>query len=68
LPEALRLVDGMAAQRVRATAPAERSAVRVRERDQRALRKALRRMLEHDWEHLVELSRRAGGPALQGPG
>lgn len=27
-------------------------------------RKALRRMLEHDWEHLAELSRRPGGPVL----
>jgi len=25
---------------------------------------ALRRMLEHGWEHLAELSRRPGGPAL----
>jgi predicted RNase H-like HicB family nuclease len=64
LPEALRLVEAMAAQRVRATTPEERSAIRVRKRDQRTLRKALRRMLEHDWEHLAELSRRPGGPAL----
>jgi predicted RNase H-like HicB family nuclease len=63
LSEALRLVDGMAAERVRATTPEERSTVRVRERDQRTLRKALRRMLEHDWEHLAELSRRPGGSA-----
>lgn len=26
----------------------------------RTLRKALRRMLEHDWEHLAELSRCSG--------
>jgi predicted RNase H-like HicB family nuclease len=64
LADALRLVDGMAAERVRGTTAEERSAVRVRERDRRTLRKALRRMLEHDWEHLAELSRRPGGPAL----
>jgi hypothetical protein len=35
-----------------------------RPKEIRTLRKALRRMLEHDWEHLVELSRRPGGPKL----
>jgi hypothetical protein len=25
-------------------------------------RKALRRMLEHEWEHLIELSERLGAP------
>jgi hypothetical protein len=33
-------------------------------KDARTLRKALRRVLEHDWEHLAELSRRPGGPSL----
>jgi predicted RNase H-like HicB family nuclease len=64
LPAALRRVDAMAADRVRATTPEERAAVRKRPRDERTLRKALRRMLEHDWEHLAELSRRPGGPTL----
>jgi len=54
----------MAAERVHATTPAERAAVRERPKDIRTLRKAFRRMLEHDWEHLAELSRRPGGPSL----
>jgi len=64
LPEALRRSAPMAEERVRATTPAERSAVIKRPRELRTLRKALRRMLEHDWEHLAELSRRPGGPRL----
>jgi predicted RNase H-like HicB family nuclease len=66
----LRLADGLlrvaalAAERVRATTPEERAMVRERPNDRRTLRKALRRMLEHDWEHLAELSRRPGGPPL----
>lgn len=64
VPSALRRVDAMAADRVRATTPEERAAVRRRPKDERTLRKALRRMLEHGWEHLAELSRRPGGPAL----
>jgi predicted RNase H-like HicB family nuclease len=64
LPEALRTIDAMAAERVRATTVEERSTVRQRPKDVRTLRKALRRMLEHDWEHLAELSRRPGGPEL----
>ncbi len=54
----------MAAERLRATTREERAAVRERPKDVRTLRKALRRMLEHDWEHLAELSRRPGGPRL----
>lgn len=64
LPEALRRIDALAAERARATTPEERAAVRERPRERRTLRKALRRMLEHDWEHLAELSRRPGGPPL----
>ena len=64
LPDALRAIDTMAAERVRATTAEERSAVRQRPKDVRTLRKGLRRMLEHDWEHLAELSRRPGGPEL----
>jgi len=63
LPEALRRVDEMVAGVVRATTPAQRKAVVRRPAgDVRTLRKALRRALEHDWEHLAELSRRPGGP------
>jgi predicted RNase H-like HicB family nuclease len=64
LHDALRRVAVMASERVRATTPEERSAVRQRPKDVRTLRKALRRMLEHTWEHLAELSRRPGGPPL----
>jgi predicted RNase H-like HicB family nuclease/uncharacterized damage-inducible protein DinB len=64
LAEALRLSVTMAAERVAATTPEERAAVRKRPKDVRTLRKAFRRMLEHDWEHLAELSRRPGGPSL----
>ena len=66
LPDALRRIDAMAAERVRATTREERAAVVQRPNDVRTLRKALRRMLEHDWEHLAELSGRPGGPLLGG--
>ena len=64
LAEALRRTAAMAAERVRATTPEERAAVRELPKGPRTLRKALRRLLEHDWEHLAELSRRPGGPPL----
>jgi predicted RNase H-like HicB family nuclease len=64
LPEALRRVAVMAAERVHAATPEERAAVRELPAGIRTLKKALRRMLEHDWEHLAELSRRPGGPRL----
>jgi uncharacterized damage-inducible protein DinB/predicted RNase H-like HicB family nuclease len=64
LAEALRRSAALAAERVRATTPEERAAVRQLPKGPRTLRKALRRMLEHDWEHLAELSRRPGGPPL----
>ena len=61
---ALRRVAAMAEERVRTATPEQRAAVRERPREIRILRKALRRMLEHDWEHLAELARRPGGPPL----
>jgi len=64
LPEALRQVTAMAVERVLAATPEQRAAVHERPKDIRTLRKALRRILEHDWEHLAELSRRPGGPPL----
>ncbi len=64
LAEALRQSGTLAADRVRATTPEERATVRQLPKGPRTLRKALRRMLEHDWEHLAELSRRPGGPPL----
>jgi predicted RNase H-like HicB family nuclease len=64
LPEALRRAARMVAERVQATTPEERAAVRELPSGPRTLRKALRRALEHNWEHLAELSRRPGGPVL----
>ena len=64
LADGLRRAATMVVERVRATTPEERVAVRVRPKELRTLRKAFRRMLEHDWEHLAELSRRPGGPRL----
>jgi len=64
LVKALRRSAGLAVERVRATTPEERAAVRDLPAGPRTLRKALRRLLEHDWEHLAELSRRPGGPPL----
>ena len=65
LPAAFERITELAEARVRATTPEERSAARRRPSGElRTLRKALRRMLEHDWEHLAELSRRPGGPSL----
>ena len=65
LAEGLRGVTALAVERVRATTPAERAAVIQRPKELRTLRKALRRMLEHGWEHLAELARRPEGPALR---
>lgn len=64
LAEALRQTGEMVAERVGATTAAERSTVRELSSGSYTLRKALRHVLEHDWEHLAELSRRPGGPAL----
>jgi len=61
---ALRQTASMAAERALATTPEQRSAIIQRPKDVRTLRKAIRRTLEHDWEHLAELSRRPGGPKL----
>ena len=64
LAEGLRTVAALAAERVRAATPEQLRAVLQRPKDVRTLRKALRRTLEHDCEHLAELSRRPGGPEL----
>ena len=64
LAEGLRTVAALAAERVRAATPEQRRAVLQRPKDVRTMRKAIRRTLEHDWEHLAELSRRPGGPKL----
>jgi predicted RNase H-like HicB family nuclease len=50
--------------RVEATTPDERSGTRELPAGPRTLHQALRRMLEHEWEHLAELARRPSGPTL----
>jgi predicted RNase H-like HicB family nuclease len=64
IPDALMRIEAMAAERIRATTPEERAAVRQRPHGVSTLRRAMRRILEHDWEHLAELSRRPGGPPV----
>ena len=64
LGDAFRTIEKMAADLVRGTTPEQRKAVVQQPNTQRTLRKAMRRMLEHDWEHLTELARRRGGPQL----
>ena len=61
---ALRQATSLVVERLRSVTPEERASVIQRPKEIRTLRKALRRMLEHDWEHLAELSRRPGGPKL----
>ncbi len=51
-------------ERIRATTAEERARIRELPAGTRTLRKAIRRMLEHDWEHLAELARRPNGPDL----
>jgi predicted RNase H-like HicB family nuclease len=58
LPDALRQAADLVAIRARATMPEERATVRVLSSGSYTLRKALRRTLEHAWEHLAELERR----------
>jgi predicted RNase H-like HicB family nuclease len=59
ISEALVASAAMVAERVGRLTPAQRSAVRTLPSGQYTLRKALRRILEHNWEHLLELERRA---------
>ena len=54
----------MLSERVREATPEQRAAVIERPKDIRTMRKGIRRTLEHDWEHYLELSRRTGGPAI----
>ena len=62
LAEGLLRIAAMACDAVHAATPAQRSAVIERPGRVITLRKALRRTLEHDWEHFAELVRRPGGP------
>jgi predicted RNase H-like HicB family nuclease/uncharacterized damage-inducible protein DinB len=63
LPDALRRVADMVDALVATATPVQRTAVIERPKDTRTFTKAVRRILEHDWEHRAELSRRLGGPA-----
>jgi hypothetical protein len=64
LAEGLRQVEEIMSERLRETTPQQRSEVLERGQIVRTLRKQVRRTLEHDWEHLAELSLRPGGPLL----
>lgn len=64
LPAALTRAAEMVEERIGLVPAERRNDVRVVTGRTYTPRKALRRMLEHDWEHLAELSRRPGGPPL----
>jgi predicted RNase H-like HicB family nuclease/uncharacterized damage-inducible protein DinB len=64
LAVALRRTATMVAERLANTTPEEWETVRELPSGHRTLRKAIRRLLEHDWEHIAELSQRPGGPVL----
>jgi predicted RNase H-like HicB family nuclease len=65
LPDALRRGTELTAKHLRAATPEQRAAVQIHPaQGPRTLHRAVRRTLEHDWEHLAELSRRPGGPEL----
>lgn len=57
--EALVASARLVTERVRSLTLAERTAVRTLPSGQYTVRKALRRILEHSWEHLLELERRS---------
>lgn len=60
LAEALLQSVPMVIERVQSTTPEQRAAVHGEDtKNPRTLRKSLRHLLEHDWEHLAELNRRA---------
>jgi predicted RNase H-like HicB family nuclease len=64
LGEGLRKSGDIVAGRLRSSTPEQRSAILQRGQITRSMHNALRRTLEHEWEHLVELSRRPGGPRV----
>lgn len=64
LPEALRRSGALAIERLRAATPEELTTVRQRRSGPSTARQGIRRLLEHEWEHLAELARRPGGPQL----
>ena len=64
LPVALRESAALVDEYLRQSSPEQRRHVRELNGNRYTVRKAVRRILEHDWEHLRELTRRPGGPAL----
>lgn len=65
IAEALVQVADRAAADLSLATPEQRSRTLERSHgERRTLRKSIRRMLEHDWEHYAELARRDGGPSL----
>jgi hypothetical protein len=64
LADGLRQSEVLISDALRASTDQQRTEVIERGQIKRSLRKAIRRTLEHDWEHIAELGRRQGGPAL----
>ncbi len=64
LADGLRQSEALISDALRASTPQQRTEIVERGQHRRSLRKAIRRTLEHDWEHIAELSRRPGGPEL----
>ncbi len=64
LTVAVRQAADLAASYTRGASPAQREQIRELNGNQYTLRKSVRHLLEHGWEHLVELARRPGGPQL----
>lgn len=65
LADALRRGATLTAERLAAAPPEALAAIREHPtQGPRTLRRALRRTLEHDWEHRAELARRPGGPTI----
>jgi hypothetical protein len=64
LPDGLRQSEALISDALRASTEQQRTEVVTHGQITRSLRKAIRRTLEHDWEHLAELARRPGGPAI----
>jgi predicted RNase H-like HicB family nuclease len=64
LPVALRQAADLVDDYLRSATPDQRQHVRDLNGNYYTLRKAVRRILEHDWEHLRELARRPAGPRL----
>lgn len=64
ISEALHESAELLAAHILAATPEQREVVVHREQDDRTLRKQMRHVLEHEWEHYAELARRPGGPAF----